>query len=204
MNVIWSHFLFCTPQKTASLHVPKSGGSEAWKPWSLKSGGGVEPRALQKFRPMVTVSKHTWCKGASKLHVTTQLKARVMGSNAISWTICKSFAPRSRQITMSVPHHSDFTGRMPFLPSNQQRQSTVLRGMRIEEFPIKNVVSRSQEGRGGVKASITLQRQARIGIFKPDDPRTRYPKYWFLVLRLTMQYAMSYANYNTKHGTKHT
>ena len=43
----------------------------------------------------------------------------------ISWTICKSFAPRSRQITMPVPHHSSFfTGWMPFLPSNQQRQST--------------------------------------------------------------------------------
>jgi len=25
---------------------------------------------------------------------------------------------------MPVPHHSVFTGRMPFLPPNQQRQST--------------------------------------------------------------------------------
>ena len=39
--------------------------------------------------------------------------------------ICKS-APRSRQITMPAPHHSVFTGRMPFLPPSQQRQSTVL------------------------------------------------------------------------------
>ena len=38
-------------------------------------------------------------------------------------TICKSFAPRSIQITTSVPHHSVFTGRMPFLPPNQQCQS---------------------------------------------------------------------------------
>jgi len=37
---------------------------------------------------------------------------------------CKSFAPRSRQITMPAPHHSVFTGRMPFLPPNQQHQST--------------------------------------------------------------------------------
>ena len=30
-----------------------------------------------------------------------------------------------RQITMPAPHHSKFfTGRMPFLPPNQQRQST--------------------------------------------------------------------------------
>ena len=37
--------------------------------------------------------------------------------------ICKS-APRSRQITTPAPHHSVFTGWMPFLPPNQQHQST--------------------------------------------------------------------------------
>jgi len=38
--------------------------------------------------------------------------------------ICKS-APRSRQITTPAPHYSSFfTGRMPFLPPNQQCQST--------------------------------------------------------------------------------
>jgi len=46
-----------------------------------------------------------------------------VSSSGISWAICKS-APRSRQITMPAPHHSVFTGRMPFLPPNQQRQST--------------------------------------------------------------------------------
>ena len=49
---------------------------------------------------------------------------RWWGGSGISWTICKSFAPRSRQITTPVLHHSLFTGRMPFLPRNQQRQST--------------------------------------------------------------------------------
>jgi len=38
----------------------------------------------------------------------------------LTWTIRKSFAPRSRQITMPVPHHSVFTGQMPFLLPNQQ------------------------------------------------------------------------------------
>jgi len=37
--------------------------------------------------------------------------------------VCKS-APRSRQITTPAPHHSFFTGLMPFLPPNQQCQST--------------------------------------------------------------------------------
>ena len=44
----------------------------------------------------------------------------------IGWTICKSFALRSRQITTPAPHHSVFAGWMPFLPPNVQRQSTKL------------------------------------------------------------------------------
>ena len=40
---------------------------------------------------------------------------------AVSSAFNKS-APRSRQITTPAPHHSVFTGRMPFLPPNQQRQ----------------------------------------------------------------------------------
>jgi len=38
--------------------------------------------------------------------------------------VCKSFAPRSRQITTPVPHHSVCTGWMLFLPPNQQHQNT--------------------------------------------------------------------------------
>ena len=56
-------------------------------------------------------------KGKSNLDFT---EAR--GSD-ISWAICKS-APSSREITMPAPHHSVFTGRMPFLSPSQQHQST--------------------------------------------------------------------------------
>ena len=52
------------------------------------------------------------------------LKQETVSGSGISWAICKC-APRSRQITTPAPHHSVFfTGRMPFLPPNQQRQST--------------------------------------------------------------------------------
>ena len=51
------------------------------------------------------------------------LKQESVSGSGISWAICKS-APRSRQTTMPAPHQSVFTGRMPFLPPNQQRQST--------------------------------------------------------------------------------
>ena len=51
------------------------------------------------------------------------LKQETVSGSGISWAICKS-APCSRQITTPAPHHSVFTGQMPFLPPNQQRQST--------------------------------------------------------------------------------
>jgi len=41
----------------------------------------------------------------------------------------------SRQITMPVPHYPVFTGRMPFLPPYQQRQSTEGKNIGIL-FPI--------------------------------------------------------------------
>ena len=48
------------------------------------------------------------------------LKQETVSGSGISWAVCKC-APRSRQKTMPL---SFFTGRMPFLPPNQQRQST--------------------------------------------------------------------------------
>jgi len=61
-------------------------------------------------------------KGKTKTNLDFLEQETVSGS-AISWAICKS-APRPRQITMPAPHHSFFTGGMPFLPPNQQHQST--------------------------------------------------------------------------------
>ena len=58
-------------------------------------------------------------KGQSDLDFT---EARDSASD-ISWAICKS-TRSSRQITMPAPHDSFFTGQMPFLPPDHQRQST--------------------------------------------------------------------------------
>jgi len=43
------------------------------------------------------------------------LKQETVSGSGISWAVCK-YAPRSRKITTPTPHHSVFTGRMPFLP----------------------------------------------------------------------------------------
>jgi len=68
------------------------------------------------------VSQYLYQKGKTNLDL---LKQDTVSGSGISWTICKS-APRSRQITnhASTPPLKFFTGRMPFLPPNQQRQST--------------------------------------------------------------------------------
>jgi len=51
------------------------------------------------------------------------LEQETVSGSGISWAICK-FAPRPRRMIMPAPHHSVFTGRMPFLLPNQQRQRT--------------------------------------------------------------------------------
>ena len=56
----------------------------------------------QKDKPVWILLKQTW-----------------WGGSGISWTICKSFALRSTQITTPAPHHSvSFMDRMLFLPPN--------------------------------------------------------------------------------------
>ena len=72
------------------------------------------------------------------------LKQETVSGSGISWAICKS-APRSRQITTPAPHHSFFTVRMPFLPPNQQRQSTEGNNMHVTDTKtvagISNLIS---------------------------------------------------------------
>jgi len=51
------------------------------------------------------------------------LKQELVSGTGISLATCKS-APHSRQITHQQPTTQCFTGRMPFLPPNQQHQRT--------------------------------------------------------------------------------
>jgi len=47
--------------------------------------------------------------------------------SGISWTICKQFAPRSRQIATPTPHHSIFTHQMLFLTPKWHWRHVLLR-----------------------------------------------------------------------------
>jgi len=64
------------------------------------------------------------------------LKQEIVSGSDISWAMCKS-APRSRQITTPAPHNIVFTGRMPFLPPDQQHQST--EGTEAYQTQVKNL-----------------------------------------------------------------
>ena len=64
-----------------------------------------------------------WAGTRKVIPIWILMKQETVSGSGISWAICKS-APCSRQITMPAPHRSIFYSRMPFLPPNQQRQST--------------------------------------------------------------------------------
>ena len=74
------------------------------------------------FSGTTRVSRYQKCKP-----VWISLKQETVNGSGFSWAVCKS-APRSRQITTPAPYHSVFTGRMPFLTPNQQRQCTEGKG----------------------------------------------------------------------------
>jgi len=53
--------------------------------------------------------------------------------SGISWTICKQYAPRSRQITTPTPHQSIFTGQVLFLcPTNSDKALKATTATRIQ------------------------------------------------------------------------
>jgi len=75
------------------------------------------------FTALWTLSGITQVSGTRKVKpIGILLKQEIVSGSGISWATCKS-APHPKQITMPAPHHSVFTGWMPFLPPNQQRQS---------------------------------------------------------------------------------
>jgi len=64
------------------------------------------------------------CAGTRKVKpIWILLKQETVSGSGISWAVCKS-APHSGHTTTPAPHHSVFTGWMPFVLPNQQCHST--------------------------------------------------------------------------------
>jgi len=79
-----------------------------------------------------------WASTKKEKPIWILLKQDTVSGDGISWAICKS-APCSRQIPHQLLTAQFFTGRMPFLPPNQQRQST--EGLMQSVYLNKYVVS---------------------------------------------------------------
>jgi len=72
---------------------------------------------------MAFFSKTTWLSGQQKGRTILDFnEPRDDGWQWHQLDVRKSFTSHSRQITMQVPHHSVFTGRMPFLLPNQSTE----------------------------------------------------------------------------------
>ena len=114
------------PCSTSMLAVPKS----LWDP--LMVGQSV---TRMHARTNMNTHTHTrltalclglpgWAGTRKVKPIWILLKQETVSGSGISWAICKS-APRSREPRQHPTTQPQlFTGRMPFLPSNQQRQST--------------------------------------------------------------------------------
>jgi len=105
----------------------------------FRYGSGISwticKQSAPRFRQITTATPHTHpfngpFSGTTQVSryqkgkkIWILLKQETVSGSGISWALCKS-APRSRQITMQHSTTQFFTGRMPFLPPNQQRQST--------------------------------------------------------------------------------
>jgi len=104
ITVFTSQMLFLPPNKQCQSKFSNNCHLNAWirNKFKLKY-------AAHTFKPMLDL-----------------LEQEVVSGSGISWAICK-YAPRPRGQTdnhASIPSLSFFTGRMPFLPPNQQCQST--------------------------------------------------------------------------------
>ena len=88
----------------------------------------IGQRPMRSFSPGATIalwlSVSTRVSGTRKVKpIWILLKQETMSGSGISWAI-RNYAPCSRQITTPAPRHSVFYRPMPFLPPNQQHQST--------------------------------------------------------------------------------
>jgi len=84
-----------------------------WGPMQLHSPSPKKVgTAATTFRPMSIVAKQSPISGRAELLwilIKHEMIDVVAVASAGRWTICKSFAPCSRQITMLPSHHSSFS-----------------------------------------------------------------------------------------------
>jgi len=114
-NLKWINFISCE-------HMQQSRICALYNPTVMKQRAMQDSTHTHPFNGLCP-GLPGWASTRKVKPVWILLKQETVSGSGINWAICKS-ASRSRQITMPAPHHSVFTGQMPFLSPNQQRQST--------------------------------------------------------------------------------
>jgi len=134
-------------------------GTHEWQPACTTSTSQVKSSQVA-FNKMKVTSAHTHTHththpfnglcpglpgsaGTRKVKPMISLKQETVSGSGISRAVRKS-APRSRQITtLAPPPLSFFTGRAPFLPPNQRRQS--IEGIALRESAPLTQITRKKE-----------------------------------------------------------
>ena len=94
-----------------------------------------------------------WASTKKEKPIWILLKQETVRGDGISWAICKP-APCSRQIPHQLLTTQFFTGWMPFLPPNQQRQST--EGLRAHHSALQKWLNQSRCHLGQLVAQGTV------------------------------------------------
>ena len=89
------------------------------------------------------LSRNTWNSWYQK--GKTNLDFTEASDSEWQWHQVGKSAPHSRQTTTPAPHHSVFTGQMPFLLPNQQCQST--EGIQFQQVTLANITITTQKTR---------------------------------------------------------
>jgi len=118
------YYCFLTHLQTTNLLWPADSASEVY---DLRRYMTHTPTHTHTHLMALFPGLPRWADTRKVKPIWILVEQETMSGNGISWAICKS-APCCRQTTTPAPHHSFFTGRMPFLPPNQQRQSTEGKG----------------------------------------------------------------------------
>ena len=125
VRVFWQFFLMFCPMSSPLHSYCMPVLSEWFSGLNFHNGGYTHTTVLLLFWNMSGTTRVSRYQKGKTRKVKTNLdllEQEIVSGSGICWAMCKS-APHPRQ-PCQHPTTQFFTGRMPFLPPNQQRQST--------------------------------------------------------------------------------
>ena len=129
------------------------------------------------FTALWILSRTTWVirHQKDKTHLDL-LEQEIVSGSGISWAICRS-APHPRHNHSSIPPVSFFTGRMPFLPPNQQHQSRSFPSLFCNSSCHSFVSKAVYQSRQGREVARFFDKSWITGIWIRGTDRVQYSYY---------------------------